>query len=87
MYSTDPDRWYYGSRFVNFTRPRPDGTFAISGLPPGEYYVAAVDRMRGTEANGEWQDPELLQSLAPRASRVTLSEGQELPVDLRLIVR
>ncbi len=87
VFSTSADRWYQGSRFFTFTRPKPDGSFAIAGLPPAEYYVAAVDWMQGNEGFGEWQDPKFLNALAPRATRVVLSEGQSISVALRLIVR
>ena len=75
------------AQFLNFTRRKPDGTFAIAGLPAAEYYVAAVDRMQGNEGFGEWQDPAFLNAIAPRASWVILSEGQSASVTLRLIVR
>jgi protocatechuate 3,4-dioxygenase beta subunit len=87
VFATSADRWYQGSRFFNFSRPKPDGTFEIAGLPPAEYYVAAVDWMQGREGFGEWQDPKFLNALAPRATRVGLSEGQSMSVVLRLIVR
>ena len=59
----------------------------IGNLPPGEYYVAAVDWMQGTEGFGEWQDPAFLNAIAPRATRVTLTEGQAVSITPRLIVR
>jgi hypothetical protein len=87
VFSTSADRWYQGSRFFTFTRPKSDGSFAIAGLPSAEYYVAAVDWMQGSEGFGEWQDPTFLNALAPRATRVVLSEGPSISVALRLIVR
>jgi protocatechuate 3,4-dioxygenase beta subunit len=87
VFSPSADRWYQGSRFFSFTRPKPDGSFAIAGLPQAEYYVAAVDWMQGNEGFGEWQDPKLLNELAPHATRVILAESQSLSVTLKLIVR
>jgi hypothetical protein len=87
VFATRPDRWYQGSRFLIFTRPKADGTFAVADLPPGDYYVAAIDRMQGTEGFGEWQDPAVLQSLVPGSTRITLGEGQKPSVTPRLIVR
>jgi hypothetical protein len=87
VFAINADRWYQGSRFFTFTRPKMDGTFAVADLPPAEYYVAAVDRLQGTEGSGEWQDPAFLESIAPRAMRVTLAEGQMAAVAPRLIVR
>ena len=87
VFATDSDRWYQGSRFLAFTRPKQDGTFAIANLPPGEYFVAAVDRLEGNEGLGEWQDPDVLRSLTSAALRASLSEGQTLSVTPRLILR
>jgi hypothetical protein len=85
--ATTANRWYQGSRFLAFTRPKKEGTFSVTDLPGGEYYVAAVDRLRGTEGFGEWQDPAFLESIATNATRVTLTEGQLISVTQQLIVR
>ena len=87
VFATDRRLWYDGSRFFQASRPREDGTFSIRGLPPGEYFVAAVDRILGTEADAEWQDPEFLDSVASRAQTLTLNEGQKAVLIPRLIVR
>jgi len=71
------------SRRIKFTRSATDGSFRVGGLPAGDYLVAAVSRLKTTE----WQNPELLQRLSPRAERVTLSEGQSATLSLRLIER
>jgi hypothetical protein len=86
-FATDEQRWYQRSRFMNFTRPKRDGSFTVAGLAPGEYYVAAVDSLQGAEGWGEWQDPDFLRSIAPSATRVTLGDGQPASVALRLIAR
>ena len=86
-FATDPYRWYQRSRFLNVAQPKDDGTFELAGLPPGEYFVAAVDWMQGNESAGEWQDPVFLQGIEPRATRVTVAEGQLVSLALPLIVR
>ena len=85
--AADRQRWYPQSRFMAFARPGPDGGFVVRGLPPAEYFVMALDRMQGTEASGEWQDPMFLDLMAPKATRVILAEGQRLFVGLTLIER
>ena len=47
------------------------GAFSIAGLPPGDYFVAAL---AGTLA-GDRQDPVLLATVMKSASRVTLTDG------------
>jgi protocatechuate 3,4-dioxygenase beta subunit/predicted aconitase with swiveling domain len=71
------------SRFLAMARSDRDGTFGAGGLPPGQYYVAAVDRL----LEGEWQDPDVLASLVPGSTSVILAEGQKLSVTLRPIAR
>ena len=85
--AADRQRWYAQSRFMAFARPGPDGGFVVRGLPPAEYFVMAVDRMQGNEGSGEWQDPMFLDLMAPRATRVTVAEGQRLSIGLKLIER
>jgi len=72
-FSEERDRWYLGSRFLSAARATPAGAFTITGLPPGSYLVAAVDRLPDDDG---WQDPAYLTELARRAARVTLTEGQ-----------
>jgi hypothetical protein len=86
-FSTDPRRWYTESRFVKFARPSTDGTFLISGLPGGEYYVAAVDWMQGDELSGEWQSAEFLETLAREADKLTVADDNQAAAKLTLIVR
>lgn len=87
VFSTDAADWYQGSRLFTVTRPNADATFSVADLPPAEYYVAAVDWLRGSDAYGEWQDPAFLKTLAPRATRMRLNEGRQTTVALPLIVR
>ena len=56
----------------------------IAGLPPGAYLVAPVDRLPDSDG---WQDPGFLGVLAAKAMRVTLSDGQQLAVNVTVIGR
>jgi hypothetical protein len=58
-----------------------DGAFAIGDLPPGDYYVAA----RPADSTGEWRDPAVLERLTRTATRVTLGDGEQKRVDLKLV--
>jgi hypothetical protein len=56
-------------------------------MPPQEYYVAALDMLRGIAASGEWTNPKFLEALVPHATRVTVAQGQTATVTPRLILR
>lgn len=58
-----------------------DGTFTLSTLPAGEYYVVAID---GSHTAG-WTDPGFLAKAAAVATRVSLEWGGAKSVDLRLV--
>jgi hypothetical protein len=84
-FSSDRSHWGVSSRFVRLARAAADGAFSMRGLPAGDYYVLAVDRL--LEGIGEWQDPDLLESLAPSAVRTSVPEGQQVVVTPRIVTR
>lgn len=55
-----------------------DGTYAIVGLPPGEYFLRAIDEARIEE----WPLPYVLRRLATGATRLALEAGEGRRVDL-----
>jgi hypothetical protein len=92
VFPTDRAKWLEPARSMRVARPAPDGSFEVS-LPPGEYWVAAVEGtaatgpMNGAEASGDGLKPETLERLSFRATRVTLTERQRVMTVLRLIRR
>jgi hypothetical protein len=58
------------------------GRFATSGLPAGEYFVAAV----ASASLREWNDPRFLEQLMPGATRVTLGDGEKKSVDVKTMI-
>jgi len=59
------------------------GIFRINGLPAGDYFVAAID-----DAQAEsWQDPARADALRAQATRVSIREGEQKMVDLRITRR
>jgi protocatechuate 3,4-dioxygenase beta subunit len=80
VFAQDAERWKGNTRYLSTGRPDQDGRFSITGLPPGEYYIIALDRVE----SGESSDPEFLEKIHTRASRLTLNEGETKTVDLRV---
>jgi protocatechuate 3,4-dioxygenase beta subunit len=82
VFSEDPQYWNLPfTRWVNGARPDQDGRFRLRNLPAGSYQIAAVDYI---EAGG-WGDPELLDRLKTRATRLTLADGGSQKVELKLV--
>ena len=87
VFSPDSSRWFSRSPYIKLGSPAQDGTFSVTGLPPGEYLATAVDQIDGGTDTGSWQNPSVLQTLAPTAKRFTLAAGQTATTELRLIRR
>ena len=86
VFPTDRTKWLEPSRSLRVARPAQDGSFEVTSLPPGEYWVAATDPMNG-DASGDGLKAETLERLSFRATRVTLTERQRVMTVLRLIRR
>jgi hypothetical protein len=81
VFAEDRRRWTQPlTRFVRSALAGPDGAFAISGLPRGRYYAAAVPAL----VEGKVSDPDDLEVLVPAATRFTLGEGERRSIDLRM---
>lgn len=82
VFPMDNSQWYPDSRFLKMVAQR-NGAFDVTGLPAGDYYVAAVNRLTGDE----WQDRALLEQLSSEAAHVFATEGQKVTASPKLIVR
>jgi hypothetical protein len=81
VFGTNPQYWRQGSRWLRMpTRPGSDGRFSLAGLPPGDYYLAALPEFE----QNEWHTPAFLQEVVPGAIRLTLAEGERKVQDIRL---
>jgi hypothetical protein len=87
VFSTNRDLWYPRSPHRSAARSEQDGSFRVTGLPPGEYFVAAVNRLDPFRLGGEMNDPDVLEQFAAQAEQVTLSERDRRRLNLRLIRR
>lgn len=79
-FSEDERHWRFGSRFIRAARPTVDGTYAIAGMPAGDYFVVAEPDLM----DGEWENREYLKGATARATRVTLKRGATEAVDLKV---
>jgi hypothetical protein len=52
-------------------------------MTPGEYYIAAVRPF--DEQDDSWQDPDSLEGIAVRATRMVAGEATKLSVTIRLL--
>jgi protocatechuate 3,4-dioxygenase beta subunit len=80
VFAQDSARWTGNTRYMSVGRPDQDGRFKISGLPPGDYYIIALDRLD----TGEAGDPEFLERIRTKASRLSLDEGETKTLDLKI---
>ena len=55
--------------FARIERPKPDGTFEITGVPPGDYHAAA------------FLGPDLRNSLEPAIIEKTIARGVRVKVE------
>jgi Carboxypeptidase regulatory-like domain len=83
VYSMDRDRWYPQSRYLRKADADDNGAFTVAGLPMGSYFAAATAQAP-SEGEAAWQDPAFLDALLPRASIVTVMDGQKTTIALRL---
>jgi protocatechuate 3,4-dioxygenase beta subunit len=83
-FSTDRAHWTSAPRRVSgVVRVGSDGTFVVRGLPPGEYFLAALTDPDPAQLG----DPSFLEYLATASQRITLAEGEKKVEDLKLAAR
>jgi carboxypeptidase family protein len=81
VFAEDPQKWVApATRWITASRPDQDGRFRVRNMPAGSYYAIALDYI----PQGEWNDPDLLERLKPRASRFTLEDGDTRTLDLKI---
>jgi protocatechuate 3,4-dioxygenase beta subunit len=81
VFSDDPQHWTLpNSRYISGTRPDQEGRFLVKNLPAGGYYAIAVEYL----AQGEWNDPEVLERLKTNATKFSLGEGETKALELKL---
>ena len=79
VFPTDASRIYSGSRYIGLARSGIGGRFSVPSLPPGEYWVAAVNEVLEDRPNLD-----VLIGLTSGARLVTLAESESATLELRL---
>ena len=79
-FAADTTKWGFQSRFIRSTRPNQDGRFSMKGLPPEDYLVIALEYLE----SGEESDPEQLEKWKNAATRLSLKEGEQKVLSLKL---
>jgi protocatechuate 3,4-dioxygenase beta subunit len=79
-FASESSRWFLGSRWIKSATTNVDGAFAIKGLPPGEYYVVAVE---GLDRAARQDPSSFLDELLPSATRVPAAGGVDQVTTLR----
>lgn len=80
IFAQDKQTWRPFSRHVITSRP--DFTHRYkTKLPPGAYYVIAIDSVEA----GEWNDADFLERIRPRASTVSIGALERKTLDLVLL--
>jgi protocatechuate 3,4-dioxygenase beta subunit len=85
IFASTPDLWFSRSPYVRFASAGQDGTFHLSGLPPSQYYIAALDRIDGGTDFGDWQNPAVLGALTAAARRINVESSGRVSMELRLV--
>lgn len=82
VFASDSDRWVVeDSRFVRAARPDQQGQWQNKGLPAGEYLAVAVD----TVEEGQWNEPEYLESIRRYGQKLALSDAASQSIALKLV--
>jgi len=80
VFSQDREKLGAGSRYSSIGRPDQNGRYRVRGLPAGSYYAIALDSVDTEDVN----DPDYLDQIRPRATSVSLNDGETKTLDLKL---
>ena len=78
VFAAERSFWWAGSRRIQRAQPATDGSFAVAGLPAGDYAIAAVSNADASDL----ADPAFLARLLPSAYKFALTDGEKKKQDL-----
>jgi hypothetical protein len=79
VFTTDRAAWSTGSRRLRSVFAT-EGKFRVTGLPPGEYYLAALTEIDSSV----WGDPDFMDAVAAGAIKITLAETEKKTQDMKI---
>lgn len=80
VFPSDRNLWNSGSRRMKSVRASSDGSFVLSNLPAGEYYVAALEDIDGDE----WKKGDFLSTAVSSSIKVQIRDGQTTTQSLKV---
>jgi len=80
LFPGDSSKWAEAAGTSRSARPDQSGHFKLEAVRPGDYLAVALDYVQQWQVN----DPEFLEDLREKATRVTLEEGQNPQLALRI---
>ena len=80
VFTQDRSLWLPNARRIRAARPATDGSLWSSGLPAGDYAMAAVEDAEDADLS----DAAFLSQLLASAFKVTLAEGENEGQDFRV---
>jgi protocatechuate 3,4-dioxygenase beta subunit len=81
VFPAEREAWMVTSRrFRPPSQPSTDGKYRVGGLPPGNYFVAALTEFEELDM----VDPTFLEQVAAASIRVTVKEGERKLQDLKI---
>jgi hypothetical protein len=63
------------------TRAAPDGSYLLSGVPPGEYRLIALDTVGRSDRIEYWESPDFLRQYELRGELITVDPGARLTIN------
>jgi hypothetical protein len=80
LFPGDASKWVEAAGTLRSARPDQAGRFKLESIRPGDYFAVALDYVQQWQVN----DPEFLEDLREKATKVTLEEGQSAELALKI---
>ena len=80
LFPRNRSKWLPGSALIRTDRPNQRGEFRMTGVRPGDYFIAAVESSDDTD----WTDPEVLDRLRGSSVEVSVGLGEKKAVQLKV---